>query len=260
MTIEGKVNFTNPTNYTATIPAFSIHILSNQSIIGLATISNAEVNLGNNTNLVVQVLWDPATLGDKNSSVNARNLISQYISGWNTTLTFQTHRDSIPGQPDLGESLSKFPIEMAIPHLSAPHPGSGNGDDDDSGDGASDRLRFIQGATFHIFSSSATFTIFSPLEKTNIFVDKVNATAFYNHTEPVGSIFYDLPLKIPPGLSESPKLPVDWDPESVGYDRIRDALGGELKLSAKAEVEVRLGKWKEKLWFEGEGIGATVRL
>ncbi|KFZ08018.1 hypothetical protein V502_09605 [Pseudogymnoascus sp. VKM F-4520 (FW-2644)] len=256
LTLEGKVNFTNPTNYTATIPSFSIHILSNDSIIGLASVSNAEVTLGNNTNLVVRVLWDPATLGDANSSVNARNLISQYISGWNTTLTFQTFRGTIPAQPDLGESLSKFPIEMEIPRLSSPNNGSGDDDDDET----PDHLRFIQGATFHIFSSSASFTIFSPLKNTHIFIDTINATAFYNHTEPVGTIVYDLPLDIPPGLRETDKLPVEWDPDSVGYDRIREALGGGLKLSAKAEVGVRLGKWKEKLWFEGEGIGAKVRL
>ncbi|KFY07801.1 hypothetical protein V492_06817 [Pseudogymnoascus sp. VKM F-4246] len=256
LTLEGKVNFTNPTNYTATIPSFSIHILSNDSVIGLATVSNAEVILGNNTNLAVRVLWDPATLGDANSSTNARNLISQYISGWNTSITFQTYRDSIPLQPALGESLSKFPIEMEIPHLSSPHDGSGDDDDEDT----PDHLRFIQGATFHIFSSSASFTIFSPLKETHIFIETINATAFYNHTEPVGTIVYDLPLEIPPGLSETPKLPVEWDPESIGYDRIRDALGGGLKLSAKAEVGVRLGKWAEQLWFEGEGIGAKIRL
>ncbi|KFX99230.1 hypothetical protein V490_01891 [Pseudogymnoascus sp. VKM F-3557] len=258
LTLEGKANFTNPTNYTATIPSFSIHILSNDSIIGLATVRNAEVTLGNNTNLAVQVLWDPATLGDANSSTNARNLISQYISGWNTSITFQTYSGSIPGQPALGESLSKFPIEMEIPRLSSPHNGSGGDDDDD--EEAPDHSRFIQGATFHIFSSSASFTIFSPLNNTAIFIETVNATAFYNHTESVGTIVYDLPLEIPPGLSETPKLPVEWDPESVGYDRIREALGGGLKLSAKADVGVRLGKWKEKLWFEGEGIGAKVRL
>ncbi|KFY91493.1 hypothetical protein V498_05431 [Pseudogymnoascus sp. VKM F-4517 (FW-2822)] len=257
LTLEGKVNFTNPTNYTATIPEFNIHILSNDSVIGLATVSNAEVTLGNNTNLVVRVLWDPATLGDANSSANARNLISQYISGWNTTLTFQTFHGTIPALPALGESLSKFPIEMEIPRLSSPHNGSGDDDDDED---TPDHLRFIQGATFHILSSSASFTIFSPLKDTPIFIETINATAFYNHTEPVGTIVYDLPLEIPPGLSETTKLPVEWDPESIGYDRIREALGGGLKLSAKAEVGVRLGKWKEKLWFEGEGIGAKVRL
>ncbi|KFY72111.1 hypothetical protein V499_07728 [Pseudogymnoascus sp. VKM F-103] len=257
LTLEGKVNFTNPTNYTATIPSLNIHILSNNSVIGLATVSNAEVTLGNNTNLAVRVLWDPATLGDANSSANARNLISQYISGWNTTITFQTYDGSIPFQPALGESLSKFPIEMQIPRLSSPHNGSGDDDDDED---APDHLRFIQGATFHIFSSSASFTIFSPLKDTHIFIETINATAFYNHTEPVGTIVYDLPIDVPPGLSETDKLTVDWDPDSIGYDRIREALGGGLKLSAKAEVGVRLGKWKEKLWFEGEGIGAKVRL
>ncbi|KFY21325.1 hypothetical protein V493_07502 [Pseudogymnoascus sp. VKM F-4281 (FW-2241)] len=259
LTLEGKVNFTNPTNYTATIPSLNIHILSNNSVVGLATVSNAEVGLGNNTNLVVRVLWDPATLGDTNSSENARNLISQYISGWNTTITFQTFRGSIPAQPAIGESLSKFPIEMEIPRLSSSHNGSGDDDDDDDEE-TPDYLRFIQGATFHIFSSTASFTILSPLKETHIFIDTINGTAFYNHTEPVGTIVYDLPLEIPPGLSETDRLPVEWDPESVGYDRIREALGGGLKLSARAEVGVRLGKWKEKLWFEGKGIGAKVRL
>lgn len=258
LTLEAKVNFTNPTEYTATVPFFNIHILSNDSVVGQATVSNTEVVAGNNSNAVVRVLWDPATLGDANSSAIARNLISQYISGWNTSLTLQTHRGSIPGQPALGESLSKFPIEMPIPHLSGPDDGPGDGDGDD-GDSAG-RPRFIKDATFHLFSSTAVFTLLSPFQASTMFIEAVNATAFYNHTEPVGSIVYDLPFKVPPGTSQTPRLPVDWDPESVGYDRLRKALNGGLKLSAKADVKVRLGEWREVVWYEGEGIGAKVKL
>jgi hypothetical protein len=259
LTLEAKVNFTNPTRYTASVPYFNIHVLSNNSVIAQATVRDTEVITGNNSNVVIQVLWDPVHLGDANSSSIARNLLSQYISGWNTTLTFQTHNGSIPGQPALGESLSKFPIEVPMPHLSTPHDGSG--DDDDGGDeGPADRPRFIKDATFHLFSSTAVFTLLSPLKTSSIYIESINATAFYNHTEPVGTIVYELPFKVPPGTSQTPRLPVDWDPESVGYRHVREALGGGLKLAARAEVKVKLGRWRERVWFRGEGIGARVRL
>ena len=39
---------------------------------------------------------------------------------------------------------------------------------------------------------------------------------------------------------------------------MKKALGGTLKVGAEAEVGVRIGKWKEKVWFVGKGIGARV--
>ena len=88
----------------------------------------------------------------------------------------------------------------------------------------------------------------------------MDATAFYNHTEPVGTIKYDLPCAIPPGRSTSPRLPVDWTADGLGYEAIRQALGGQLKLDANATCGVRLGRWNEKVWFQGRGIGSHVRL
>jgi len=46
----------------------------------------------------------------------------------------------------------------------------------------------------------------------------------------------------------------------VGYEAVKQALGGKLKLSARAEVGVKIGAWEEKVWFEGGGIGARVRI
>lgn len=91
-----------------------------------------------------------------------------------------------------------------------------------------------------------------------MFIDKLNATAYYNHTDAIGNILYDFPFRIPPGLSESPKIPVDIDYDSVGYAQLRNALGGTLKLDARGIVNVRLGLWTETLWYVGRGIGARV--
>ena len=112
----------------------------------------------------------------------------------------------------------------------------------------------------HLFSSTATFTLLSPLPHETLYITHINATALYNHTEPVGNILYDLPFAVPPGASTSPRLPVDWSLGSVGYDAVKEALGGTLKLDAHATVGVRVGKWSQEVWFVGHGIGAHVRI
>ena len=97
-----------------------------------------------------------------------------------------------------------------------------------------------------------------------LYVTSINATAFYKGDD-VGRILYDLPFAVPPVDEEgngvtSPRLPVDWSLGSVGYDAVKRALGGKLKLSAEANVGVKVGKWEEEVWFKGRGIGASVRL
>lgn len=252
MNLEARVNFTNPTEYSAQIPYFNIHILNNGSIIGDATANDITVTPGNNTNILVSATWDPTKFGGKKAAKIGRELLSQYVSGFNTTLRFQTHKDSIPHQPDLGQALSKFNITIPTPRLSTP------GSPDTPSDG-NDKPHFIDDATFHLLSSTATFTLLSPLQYSTIFIQSINATAFYNHTEPVGQILYDLPFKVPPGRSESPKLPVDWSLDSVGYEALKNALGGTLKLDARGTVEIKLGEWRESVWYVGSGIGASVR-
>ena len=231
----------------------NIHILNNGSVIGDATVRNFSVSPGNNTNIPVQATWDPYKFGGKNASNIGRELLSQYISGYNTTLTFQTHEDSIPNHADLGRALSKFAIEMPTPRLSDP------GRDKEGDEGGDHKPHFIEDATFHLLSSTASFTLVSPLQYSTIFVDSIDAVALYNHTELVGSIKYDLPFAVKPGKTMSPKLPVDYSLDSVGYEKLREALGGDLKLDAKGTVRIRLDKWMETVWYVGSGIGASIR-
>jgi hypothetical protein len=247
--LEALVNITNPTPYSAYIPYIGVHILTNNTLVGEVTAKHMNITPGKNTNLIVKALWKPAWSGDIGVE-RGRDLISGYLSGFNTSVTVRTHRMSIPALPDLGSALSRLNLTIAAPHLSLP---GGGGDEDE-------RAHFIRDATFHILSSTAQFTLVSPFTHNVLYVDHVNATAYYNHTEPVGQIEYDFPIACPPGSSQTPRLPVDWSLGSGGYEKLRNALGGKLKLDANATVGVRLGAWTETVWYVGKGIGASVRL
>jgi hypothetical protein len=112
----------------------------------------------------------------------------------------------------------------------------------------------------HLISSTASFKLISPLPRSVLYITSIHAIAFYNHTIPVGSIDHELPFAVPPGESVTPRLPVAWDVSGAGYDAVRDALGGTLKLDAKANASVKIDNWEERLWFVGGGIGAHVVL
>lgn len=243
--LEALVNITNPTDYTATIPYININIAKNGSILGSATATNLNITKGNNTNLFVTSAWSPSAAGEDGAKIGSE-LLSQYLSGYNVTVDVQAHRDSIPRAPLLGEALSKIDLTVPAPQLEFP----------DEGDAGSNH--FIKDATFHVFSSTATFTLLSPLKYNTIYVEKVNATAYYNHTEPIGRIEYDIPFAAFPGATETPRLPVAWSIGSVGYDAVKKALGGVLKLDAAANVTVRIGNWRQTVWYTGKGIGAHI--
>jgi len=238
-----------------------IHISNNGSLLGHATARNITVGPGKNTNIPVTAYWDPLTMGGKLGHTIGVELLSQYISGYNTTITVSAHEGSIPSQPGLGRALSNFSFEIPTPHL-----GSSKPDDPDHGlpsdpdEGDDDKMHFISDATMHLITSSATFNLISPLKTSTLYVTYINATAMYKGDD-VGHIEYDIPFKVPPGKTiTTPRLPVDWSLGSVGYDAVKNALGGSLKLAARATVGVRLGRWEERIWFQGKGIGAKIRL
>lgn len=260
------VNVTNPTKYFASIPYVNINILVNNTLLGHATVRDLEMAPGNNTNIPVTALWDPYTLGSEPAAAVGRELLSQYISGYNTTLTLQMHNASIPSLPGIGRALSNFPVNFSTPRIGSRAPPSkpGDGDQKDPDSGEKKGPHFIEDATMHLITSTATFTLLSPLRTSTLYVTSIDATAIYKDDD-VGRIVYDLPFAVPPvdkdgnGVT-SPRLPVDWSLGSVGYDAVKRALGGTLKLRAEAVVGVRLGRWEEKVWFKGGSIGAHVRL
>lgn len=75
------MNFTNPTNYSATIPFFDAKFLFNNTVVGHVITRNVLVVPGNNTNVSMQMSWDPWTNGGHAGVEAGRKFISSYISG-----------------------------------------------------------------------------------------------------------------------------------------------------------------------------------
>ncbi|KAL9080950.1 MAG: hypothetical protein Q9159_007470 [Coniocarpon cinnabarinum] len=216
LTLQATVNFTNPTKYTADIPYANVNILVNGTILGQGIVRSATIQSGNNTNIPVEAVWEPRGHNETEAPEIGRNFLSQYISGYNTTLSFRPHAGTIPSQPSLGKALQSLSVEIPTPRLGeSPDPGHGS---------RHDQPHFIKEATMHLVSSSADFVLMSPLTQTTIDIMHLNATAFY-HGEAVGQIEYDGVLEVPPGESETPRLPVEWSLGSVGYEAIKNALG-----------------------------------
>lgn len=264
------MNITNPTDYSATVPFINISMLTNDTLLGHVIAKNVAIVPGPNTNLSVTALWDPQGPRDIKTGTN---FLSQYISGYNTSLIFRTHENTIPSQPQLGAALSNFSIQLPTPTLALPHnpnhpdpsdpdfgepPSDPSDPDDDGGHNGNTSPRFIDDAVFHLLSSTCTLTLLSPFHRA-ISILFLNATAFYNHTYPVGHVLYELPLEVPPGASTTPRLPVEWGLDGVGYDALKKALGGGLKLDARADVTVGVGEWVGGLWYEAWGLGAKIR-
>ena len=168
--IQASVNFTNPTNYSATIPYVNISIEKNGSTIGYANVANATIVPGKNVHVLARAEWKPSVAGGKEGAKVGKELLSQYISGYNTTLTFRTNRNTIPHSPELGEALSKFPVTIQAPRLSPPpQDGDDPEDPEDPGDpGKEEGPHFIKSATMHLLSSTAVFTLLSPFKHTTL--------------------------------------------------------------------------------------------
>ncbi len=129
--IQAKAKITNPTEYSAQIPYVNINILNNDTILGSVIARDLHIVPGRNTDVVAVATWNPSIASGVQGSEVGRDLLSQYISGYNTTLTLKTHKDSIPSQPGLGRALSRLEIVIDTPKLSPPRsPGDGGNEDD----------------------------------------------------------------------------------------------------------------------------------
>ncbi|KKZ65172.1 hypothetical protein EMCG_08992 [[Emmonsia] crescens] len=251
--LEAKLNLTNPTKYSANIPYINLQVAHNGTNIAHVTARNLSISPGFNSGIEISALWDPLQLGGKYGIAAGQDLISRYVSGFNTSVALRPHKDTFPTLPKLGLALSTLELDIPVPKLRAPG-------DDDRNPGDDGQSHFIKDATLHLWSSTAVFTLASPLSSTTLLITAIDAAAFYNHSEPVGTIKYYYPFAIPPGMSQTPRLPVDLDFSGAGYEAIRQALGGTLKMDAVADVDVQLGEYSNTVFYKGKGIGAKVRI
>lgn len=79
---EAELKLINPTNYSASVPYVNFALLNNGTILGNATARNLRIVPGENDNLLIRAIWDPETFSDGDRVNVGRELLSQYISGW----------------------------------------------------------------------------------------------------------------------------------------------------------------------------------
>lgn len=145
LAIQAKANITNPTDYSAHIPYININILNNNTVLAHVVAKDLSIVPGRNPDLVATAFWNPSIASGIQGTEIGRNLLSQYISGYNTTLTLKTHPETFPSQPALGKALSSLEIVINTPKLFPPRsPGDGDGNDPNDSDGAP---HFIRDAT-----------------------------------------------------------------------------------------------------------------
>ncbi|KAL5050318.1 hypothetical protein BDW71DRAFT_173608 [Aspergillus fruticulosus] len=255
--VETLLNFRNPTQYSASVPLLDLLLVYNDTKIAHLTVRDVTIVPGTNTGVNVNLQWSPLDIGGPSAVLAGQDLISRFVSGFNTSVTVKTHEGTIPALPKLGQALSRLGFEIQIPNLTR----GGNPDSDPDQPGQDDDHKgFIQDATLHLWSSTVEFALFSPLNHTILEVTSIKAQAFYEHDHEVGAINYFTPFSIPPGLSHSPRLPVDLNLGGIGYDAVKRAVGGTLDLDTVAKVGVRIEKYIDTVHYRGKGIKAKVKL
>jgi hypothetical protein len=82
MLVYTQMNFTNPTEYSATIPFVDLLILYNDTAVAHATAQNISVMPGNNSNVPITLFWCPLDADGEDGVEAGRALLSSYVSGW----------------------------------------------------------------------------------------------------------------------------------------------------------------------------------
>jgi hypothetical protein len=164
-----NLNFTNPTEYAATIPEISVLLSYNGTRLAYIIANELNVVPGPNSDMQVEIDWDPSGLSGDAGVLAGRRLLSRYISGepllpdslygggcfntnaqlgFNVTATIQTYEGSLRALPNLGRALSSIKLEVPVPRLRLDDGRSGDdGDDDHGDDDEPDRPHFIRDAT-----------------------------------------------------------------------------------------------------------------
>ena len=83
--LSAKVNFTNPTEYSAWVPYANALMMNNGSVLGDLTVENMKVVPGENEGIGAVVSWSPGKSGGSVGAAIGREFLSQYISGKSST-------------------------------------------------------------------------------------------------------------------------------------------------------------------------------
>ena len=81
--LAADVNFTNPTDYSASVPYFNIKLLNNGTELGNAYVKNATISPGENHQVPIEAIWKPH---GELALFQGKEVLSQYVSGQSNRL------------------------------------------------------------------------------------------------------------------------------------------------------------------------------
>lgn len=81
LVVSTRVDFTNPTEYSVTIPFLDVLMLYNDTAVAHIIGRDISVVPGNNTNISVDFAWSPRENGGADGVRAGQALLSSYISG-----------------------------------------------------------------------------------------------------------------------------------------------------------------------------------
>ncbi|KAI5812587.1 hypothetical protein BZA77DRAFT_138760 [Pyronema omphalodes] len=248
MNLRISLEAENPTPWEVYVPYSNVLIGTDGITIGNGTIKDMHIKQGTNQ-IIVNAAWDPSRYSGKEGVKAGEELLGHYISGHSTNLTLSVHAESFPAMPELSRALSSLSFTTPMPHLGTKNPND-------------PPKPFIESATMYLLSSSASFLLLNPLPHDSILISTLDGVAMYNGS-PVGTIKSNAPFLIKAGndgRTTSPRLPVDWDAGSVGFEFLRRTLWGELELHAEAMVGLKMGRMRMGVYYNGtRGVRAHVR-
>lgn len=115
----------------------------------------------------------------------------------------------------------------------------------------------------HIVTSTAELFLNNPFPHDFITIINIDGKAFFNGST-LGTMHNKFSFKIFPGRSGgtmSPRLPVMWKAGSLGYEVMKKAVGGGLKVHAEADCKVRVGEMEMAIYYNAsEPIDSRIRL
>lgn len=76
-----KINFTNPTDYSAHIPFVKLRLAHNDTDVAHVVGRNMSISSGVNSTVEIEGLWDPTNGSGEEGVIAGRDLLSRYVSG-----------------------------------------------------------------------------------------------------------------------------------------------------------------------------------
>jgi hypothetical protein len=79
--VKTAVNFTNPTQYSVSLPFVDLLLVYNSTKIAHMTTNGVRIVPGANSGIPIDLRWSPLDLGGPSAVLAGRDLISRYVSG-----------------------------------------------------------------------------------------------------------------------------------------------------------------------------------